>query len=520
MSQKRLFESLILLIIIIACCSPAIFAQRLGDTDSVKSDQYLEKIFKQTLLPDSTTSAFYKGLEELCTASATNEKILARLHADILDIMDEKEKAQLKKLQTAEEKIRFLKRFWISRDLTPATSVNERLLEHYSRLFHARDHYSWPNQRGYDGRGRIYVQYGPPDDSIDDVSSSGTLPVISWVYFRLGQATSFDFIDKGLGYERTTQVTEAIVSPGIIAYVSAAEKLVTRRASATPNYMRLHSELLPIFEILRQRPGQLQADPNRYRDLVERAFDNYLIDTYRIQAAIPNAVSEVFTGQNAFPLALNLAQFRGEESRPELVAMYGFKMAEVKSKTDTLHVQMMTVIRDTLLNTCYSQDTTYTFVRDKLQAQEDFIVVSTHDLPRNKYFYLFEADNSAGRQHGMRDFSFTLGNYSKEELALSSIILAKNISTLNDTIADAPVLRRNNLVISPSPFTTLKRQTPRFFYFEIYNLKRDERGETFYDIAYEVSAVKKKSFLGPSQSFRQNAWQHFRFRHSSRRIHD
>lgn len=499
--QKRLIKSLILIIIALTCCCPSIFAQRLDDIDSVKSNQYLEEIFKHSLLPDSATSFFYKSLDELRTISTANEKILARSYTDILDIIYEKEKMQVKKLQTAEEKIRFLKRFWISRDPSPATSVNERLVEHYSRLLYARGQYSWPNQRGYDDRGRIYVQYGPPDDSINDGSSAGALPVISWVYFRLGQATSFDFIDKGLGYEHTTQVTKAIVSPSIIAYISTAEKLVTRRASATPEYMRLHSELLPIFEILRQRPGQLQADPNRYRDLVERAIDTYVINTYRIQAAIPNAVSEFSTGRDTFPLALNLAQFCNMQGQPELVATYGFKIADIKKKTDTLYVKMMTAIRDTLLNTCYSLETTYAFTRNKHQSQDDVINVSVHRLPRNKYFYLLEADNPAGRQHGLRDFAFTLGNYSKDELALSSVILAKNVLAANDSLAGIQSLHRHNLLIFPSPFTTLQRSTPLFFYFEIYNLQRDERGESLYDIAYEVSIANKKSFWASLNPF-------------------
>ncbi|MDZ7290840.1 MAG: hypothetical protein ONB44_06520 [candidate division KSB1 bacterium] len=44
----------------------------------------------------------------------------------------------------------------------------------------------------------------------------------------------------------------------------------------------------------------------------------------------------------------------------------------------------------------------------------------------------------------------------------------------------------------PYPFPALKRSVPMFVYFEIYDLKRDEAGETFYEIEYEVNAPSKK----------------------------
>jgi GWxTD domain-containing protein len=389
---------------------------------------------------------------------ASRGEKLASLQLDIMDIIEEQEREQLKKLHTAEEKIRFLKLFWISSDPTPATVVNERLIEHYTRLSQARDQYSWPNKRGYDDRGRVYVQYGPPDNWINDESTSGALPLISWVYFRYGRSVSFDFIDRGFGYEMTNQLTAAIVSTGIISYVSTAEQLVARRASASPEYMRLNNDLNPIFEILRTRPEVLLGAPNFYRARVERFCDYYAVEAIKKQSSLPAAVSEVSLGREELPCALSLAQFCDAENKPELVAIYGFKTAEVKSNNGAPQVRVIATIRDTVLNICTSQDTVLTF--SPITPQE-FVAAKTYHLPRSKYFYLLEIDNPAGRQHGQRDFSFTLGNYSKAELALSSVILAKNVLTLNDTIPGEAVLRRHNLAIIPSPFTTLQRQTPR-----------------------------------------------------------
>ena len=53
--------------------------------------------------------------------------------------------------------------FWNERDSNPATIENERLVEHYRRVMHARIHFS-EKRYPYDRRGEIYVRFGPPDD--------------------------------------------------------------------------------------------------------------------------------------------------------------------------------------------------------------------------------------------------------------------------------------------------------------------------------------------------------------------
>lgn len=58
-----------------------------------------------------------------------------------------------------------VKRFWIERDPTPTTPVNERLVEHWQRIVHARRNYVYNHSSPYrtDDRGVFYVKYGAPD---------------------------------------------------------------------------------------------------------------------------------------------------------------------------------------------------------------------------------------------------------------------------------------------------------------------------------------------------------------------
>lgn len=58
-----------------------------------------------------------------------------------------------------------IKRFWIERDPTPTTPANERLVEHWQRIVHARRNFAFNRSSPYrtDDRGILYVRYGEPD---------------------------------------------------------------------------------------------------------------------------------------------------------------------------------------------------------------------------------------------------------------------------------------------------------------------------------------------------------------------
>lgn len=58
-----------------------------------------------------------------------------------------------------------IKGFWIERDPTPTTPLNERLVEHWRRVVYARRNYVYNNSSPFrtDDRGVLYVKYGTPD---------------------------------------------------------------------------------------------------------------------------------------------------------------------------------------------------------------------------------------------------------------------------------------------------------------------------------------------------------------------
>jgi GWxTD domain-containing protein len=91
------------------------------------------------------------------------------LDQDVVYIITPEERVAFLGLSTDEERNHFIEQFWQRRDPTPGTPENEYKDEHYRRIAYANEHFasSLPLPRGAGwrtARGRIYIQYGPPDE--------------------------------------------------------------------------------------------------------------------------------------------------------------------------------------------------------------------------------------------------------------------------------------------------------------------------------------------------------------------
>jgi GWxTD domain-containing protein len=122
---------------------------------------------------------YYKSIEPL--ASKADMKVYDQLIGDDQALM------------------KFLRQFWKKLDPTLGTDINERLIEHIRRMRHTDDNFSGrAGQLGSETHmGRVYIQYGAPDDIERDNSGGNTKPWELWHYGRY----DFVFQDRNsLGY--------------------------------------------------------------------------------------------------------------------------------------------------------------------------------------------------------------------------------------------------------------------------------------------------------------------------------
>ena len=112
-------------------------------------------------------------------------------------IASRQEVGKLKKLKALEERIKAFNEFWQEHDPTPGTPENELKIEFYRRVTIANQRFTIMRQEGWrTDRGRIYIQYGEPDQ-IDDypVAMSGR-PFQVWHYYHQGPYRKFTFTDE------------------------------------------------------------------------------------------------------------------------------------------------------------------------------------------------------------------------------------------------------------------------------------------------------------------------------------
>lgn len=111
------------------------------------------------------------------------------LNQEVVWIISPDERAAFQRLGTDEERQKFIEQFWLRRDPTPGTQVNELRDEHYRRIAQANDRFGYGSTPGWQSdRGRIYVKFGPPDEKEEHREASPAFE--KWRYRLIGRATN------------------------------------------------------------------------------------------------------------------------------------------------------------------------------------------------------------------------------------------------------------------------------------------------------------------------------------------
>ena len=83
------------------------------------------------------------------------------IYVDIRLVASQDETTEYEGLE-GDERRAFVRKFWNRRDSDLTTPVNERLLEHYRRIWYAQKHYA-KKVEPWDVRGDVYVRFGEPE---------------------------------------------------------------------------------------------------------------------------------------------------------------------------------------------------------------------------------------------------------------------------------------------------------------------------------------------------------------------
>ncbi len=131
------------------------------------------------------------------------------LDEDVGYIITDEERAEFAKLDTEQQRDKFIIDFWQRRNPTSTPEANPFKEEHYRRLAYANQNFAASTPGWKTDRGRIYIVYGPPDareqhpanhspNLPDDASPTRRYATDSWRYHfieGLGRNVFFVFVD-------------------------------------------------------------------------------------------------------------------------------------------------------------------------------------------------------------------------------------------------------------------------------------------------------------------------------------
>lgn len=120
------------------------------------------------------------------------------MNEDVFWIITDNERAAFLKLQTDNERQSFIEQFWLRRDPTPDTEVNEYREEHYRRFQWANDRFGGRFAGWKSDRGMAYVKFGAPDEKDVHAATANSAAYETWRYRSIegvGRDVTLQFID-------------------------------------------------------------------------------------------------------------------------------------------------------------------------------------------------------------------------------------------------------------------------------------------------------------------------------------
>jgi GWxTD domain-containing protein len=425
------------------------------------------------------------------------------LNEDVAYIITDEERAAFKKLQTDEEREQFIEQFWLRRDPTPDTVENEFKEEHYRRIAYANEHFASGIPGWKSDRGRVYIEYGPPDE-IEDHSSGGfyerppeegggetsTYPFQQWRYRYIegiGTNIILEFVDPTMSGE--FRLTMDPSEKDALTYVPGAGLTLMEEMGLSTKTARFNntdgthlgqafggqSESMMEFSRLEQFSKVFRPPAIKFGDL-EAKVDTRI--TYNI---LPMRVrADFFPITDASVLTNVTVQFNNRDL--QFTSKEGVQRATVNifGRITTLTRRIVSTFEDTAIVNAPTQ---------MLQAYQAQKYVYQKQLPLAPGTYRLNVickDVTGGNMNNY-ETALTVPRLDPDKATTSTIVLAdiiekvplKSIGAGQFIIADSKVRPRIDDVF--------KQDEKMGIYFKVYNLSSDETNhKPIGNITYEL----------------------------------
>jgi GWxTD domain-containing protein len=409
------------------------------------------------------------------------------LDKDVAYIITDEERKAFKKLETDDERERFIEEFWRRRDPDPDTDENEFREEYYERIAYANEHYASGIPGWKTDRGRIYITWGKPDEteshpsggnynreSYEGGGSTSTYPFEKWFYRYLpgvGSGIEIEFVDPtGSGeyrIARNPDEKDALLHvPGAgltlaeeMGLSNKGERIANVGGIGNPGYTRESDSPFNRLQVL----ADLSRPPAiKFNDLASAVNtpvieDNPLSFDLRVDF-FRQSDERVIT---AFTIQTDNQNLVFQDSG-------GLQQAQLNIFGKITHVsgRRAGIFEDPVITRATPQELTE--AKDRKSAYQKAVALS----PGRYRVDVIVRDIASGAT-GVRHMGFEVPKYDAAKLSTSTLILAVKLEGLGDQPA-VGMFTIGNVKVIPNVSGSYHRGSPVGVYMQIYNAGVDQ----------------------------------------------
>ncbi len=409
------------------------------------------------------------------------------LEKDVAYVITDEERKAFKKLQTDDERERFIEEFWRRRDPDPDTDENEFKEEYYERVAYANEHFSSGIPGWKTDRGRIWIMYGKPDErethpmggayerpSYEGGGSTSTYPFEIWFYRYIagvGSGVEIEFVDPtGSGEYRIArnpyEKDALLMVPGAgltlseqLGLSDKSDRVSSIGGIGNPNYQREQDSPFSRLQLLADlsRPpqvkfndlatavntGVVEENPLNFDIRVDffRQSDERVITAFTIQAENKDLVFQDSGG---------LQQAR----------------MNIFGRITSVAGRRVSIFEDPVITT--ATPTELSEAKDRKSAYQKAV-----PLPPGTYKVDVIVRDVASGATGIRHVGFTVPKYDQQKLSTSTLVLAAKLESLIDKPAVGQFVIGTTKVI-PNVSGIYKQGQPVGLFMQVYNAGIDQ----------------------------------------------
>ena len=414
------------------------------------------------------------------------------LSEDVVYIITDAERKAFLELQTNEEREQFIEEFWQRRNPDPDSVDNPVKEEHYRRIAYANEHFASGIAGWRTDRGRIYIMYGKPDtleshtqgeDYERPLDQGGgqtkTYGFEDWTYHYIegiGENVELEFVDPtGTGeFRLTTDPSEKdalLYVPGAGLTLAEQEGMSSKAARFTntdgthmaPSPYGARSSKLDEFSRLELEAKIWQPPPVKFKDLEEVVSSRIVHD------------------QIKFEYRFDFLRVAGDTVLVPITVQIPNNQLSFQSK-DGVHTATLNLFaRVSSLSGRTVQTFEDTIRRDfpdsLLQASLRSASIYQKAVPLRPGLYRLDVvlKDTTSNNIGVVNTRLAVPPFDDDKLQASTLILADEISPVAAKDIGLGMFVIGSMKVRPKLDQSFTTSQPIGVYFQIYNLKIDDK---------------------------------------------